>query len=104
MDKIFEPMKQYFLDRDLFCKAFHRYLPNFEDILSDNGYNLTTDNFKMFRVDDEFYVLHLPSGIMINWYKHLGRTNTCNKDLTFNQYAEFLLLLRRELKEGKWMI
>ena len=38
---------------------------------------------------------------MINWYKHIGRTNTCNKDLSLDELKLFLLLLRKELVEEK---
>ena len=38
---------------------------------------------------------------MINWYKHMGRCNTCNKDLSLDELRLFLLLLRKELVEEK---
>ena len=38
---------------------------------------------------------------MINWYKHMGRTNTCNKDLSLDELRLFLLLLKKELVEEK---
>ena len=38
---------------------------------------------------------------MINWYKHIGRCNTCNKDLSLDELRLFLLLLRKELVEEK---
>ena len=58
-----------------------------------------TSSFHAFRDDDEFYILHKQSGTMINWYKHMGRTNTCNKDLSLEELKLFLLLLRKELVE-----
>ena len=49
-------------------------------------------------VEDEFYILHRDSGILINWYKHAGRTNTCNKpDFTLDDFREFLIELRKNL-------
>lgn len=60
-----------------------------------------TNSFHAFKYDDEFYILHKPSGTMINWYKHMGRTNTCNKDLSLDELKLFLLLLRKELVEEK---
>ena len=97
-DKL-KPMEQYFIDRDLFCKGFESYVPTFINIMWDKGCNFMIGDFKIFRYDDEFYILHLVSGTMINWYKHLGRTCTCNKNFTFNDFAEFLLLLREDMKE-----
>ena len=61
--------------------------------------HLLIDN--SFKDDDEYYILHKPSGTMINWYKHMGRTNTCNKDLSLDELRLFLLLLRKELVEEK---
>lgn len=58
-----------------------------------------TNSFHAFRDEDEFYILHKDSGTMINWYKHMGRTNTCNKDLSLDELKLFLLLLRKELVE-----
>ena len=58
-----------------------------------------TNSFHAFRDEDEYYILHKPSGTMINWYKHMGRTNTCNKDLSLDELKLFLLLLRKELVE-----
>ena len=60
-----------------------------------------TNSFHAFRDFDEYYILHKPSGTMINWYKHIGRTNTCNKDLSLDELKLFLLLLRKELVEEK---
>jgi hypothetical protein len=97
-DKL-KTMKQYFVGRDLFCKAFTRYVPSFIDVMWDKGCDFMVGDFKMFRCGDEFYILHLVSGTMINWYKNLGRTNTCNKQLTFNEFMEFLLLLREDMRE-----
>ena len=46
----------------------------------------------------EYYIIHLESGMMVNWYKHLGRTNTCSqKDRTIDDYYEFFNLFKEEL-------
>ena len=63
-----------------------------------------TNSFHAFKDYDEYYILHKPSGTMINWYKHIGRTNTCNKDLSLDELRLFLLLLRKELVEEKIII
>ena len=60
-----------------------------------------TNSFHAFKDEDEYYILHKPSGTMINWYKHMGITNTCNKDLSLEELKLFLLLLRKELIEEK---
>lgn len=54
----------------------------------------------LYRWEDEFYIIHRDSGTIINWYKHLGRTNTCNKEgFTLADLKELLLLLKEDLKE-----
>jgi hypothetical protein len=74
-------------------------IPDLEDILYDNGCKIVTDDFVGFKKDDEIYFIHLPSGIIINYYKHLGRTNTCNRsDLTLEDFKEFLKLLDKDLQ------
>lgn len=56
------------------------------------------DEFAWFSNSDEYYIIHLESGMMVNWYKHLGRTNTCSqKDRTIDDYYEFFRLFKEEL-------
>lgn len=88
-------MKQYPIDRDIFCDIFGKIDEEFYDDL----YDTTTFSFKCWRYDDEFYILHLESGTLINWYKHLGRCNTCNKDLSIEEYKKLANDLYNELKE-----
>lgn len=91
-----DELEQYAIDRNEFVGQFNRFFGLY-DMLWNKGFNITTDNFKVFRIEDEFYILHLTSGTMINWYKHLGRTNTCNKKLTTEEYAEFFKMLYEEV-------
>lgn len=86
---LFQNLPQYHFDRDKMCKIF------------DAGFQMwlwkhiedATDEFLITRRDDEFYIIHFPSGTIINWYKHMGRTNTCNKDLTLDDLREFKKML-----------
>lgn len=101
MSDILKDLPQYHFDRDEFCKVFH------EIFTSDQIYDIEAEcqgcqdhfgDFSLFYDDDEFYILHRPSGIMINWYKHLGRTNTCNRpDFTLDDLRVFLETLKEEL-------
>lgn len=88
------PMKQYPIERDVFCKIFRKIDSDFYDELCDT----TTDSFKVWRYDDEFYILHIDSGTLINWYKHLGRCNTCNKNLSIEEYKKLANDLYNELE------
>ena len=50
----------------------------------------------------EFYIVDLETGVLINWYKNLGRTNTCSReDFTLEDLREMLTRLYNELKEQK---
>lgn len=96
MDSKFEDLPQYHFDRDDFVKAF-RSVFSFDDreeIVSLCEGNEFIGDFHLFHNEDEYYILHMPSGTIINWYKHLGRTNTCNKDLDYEDLKEFLKMLR----------
>lgn len=101
MSDILKDLPQYHFDRDEFCKVFH------EIFTSDQIYDIEAEcqgcqdhfgDFSLFHDDDEFYILHRPSGIMINWYKHLGRTNTCNRpDFTLDDLRVFLTALKEDI-------
>ena len=91
------PMKQYPIERDIFCNIFGKIDEEFYDEL----YDVTTWSFKCWRYDDEFYILHLDSGTLINWYKHLGRINMTNdKTLTLDELHQELLKLKEDLEEN----
>jgi len=91
-----EELAQYNIDRDVFVKLFNKH-GHLSELMWDFLPDHTTYNYKIFRIEDEFYILHLPSGTMINWYKHEGRTNTCNKNLTLDEYEEFFRMFYNEL-------
>ncbi|WMC92313.1 hypothetical protein [Kineothrix sp. MB12-C1] len=97
-----ETLEQYYFDRDDFVQAFKKVFTTDEiiDIEVECGCNKNYDNFLLHRYDDEFYIIHRDSGTVINWYKHLGRTNTCNKNgLTLVDLHEFLSLLKDDMTE-----
>ena len=97
---VLRTLPQYHFDRDKFCKVFFEVFTSDEstEIFTLCGIHKHLDDFSLFRCEDEFYILHRDSGIMINWYKHLGRTNTCNRpDFTVDDLREFWQKLREEL-------
>ena len=81
---ILQELPQYHFTRDSFVSTFEQVFTNDEIFeLEDMCQHYTTLNsFLLFYNPnwEEFYIIHLPSGTIINWYKHLGRTNTCNKE------------------------
>ena len=92
--KNLEPLTMYQIEREDFRQIYNTV----EDYIYQE-YKYEDDVFKFWRYDEEFYVLHKPSGTIINWYKHLGRTNTCNKDLILEEHKEFARLFLIDMEE-----
>lgn len=86
---LFQDLPQYHFDRDEMCKVFDS---EFVDWLWDH-INEYSDEFFITKSWDEFYIIHFPSGTIVNWYKHVGRTNTCNKPMTIEDLKEFKKML-----------
>lgn len=101
--KYLQEIPQYSFDRDDFVDAFKKIFSNdeiFELEVACQERKLLYD-FLLYYAYDEFYIIHLSSGTIINWYKHLGRTNTCNKEgFDINDLLELLKALKEELKEN----
>lgn len=99
--KYLDTLPQYHFDRDDFCNVLHDVFTKdelFEIEVKCQEHNCS-DSFHLYYADNEFYIIHLNSGTIINWYKHFGRTNTCNKEgFTLTDFKEFLLLLREDLE------
>lgn len=100
-NKNLNDLPQYHIDRDTMCKIVEQTVGTARllDAFCYGKYT-ETSSFSLFRCSDEYYILHRDSGMLINWYKHLGRTNTCSQsDRTEDDYIEFFSLLSEELKE-----
>jgi hypothetical protein len=97
-------LPQYHFDREAMCDVYYDIFTTDESIelMSACCANTHLDEFSLFHFDDEFYILHRNSGVMINWYKHMGRTNTCNKPgFTLDDLREFMDKLRKDLVWNK---
>ena len=106
-------MKQYHFERSDFCQIFEDVfkgdLCDFIDgvfgvkKVDSTGFDYTTENFKCFRIEEDYYILSLDTGVLIGWYKgqHLGRINVCSRpDFTLEDLKEMLIQLRKELGEN----
>lgn len=95
--KVFEDLPQYAIERDEFINIFR----DLDLYACDGRLPYEGPDFRFWSFEDEVYMLHKPSGTIINWYKigHVGRTNTCNKTLTLDEYREFARMLINEVKE-----
>ena len=88
-NSLFEELPQYHFDRSDMCDVFDtEFMEWFWDHLGDRS-----DDFLITQNGDEYYIIHFPSGTIVNWYKHMGRTNTCNKNLTLDDLREFKKML-----------
>ena len=86
---LFADLPQYHFDRTDMCEVFDA------DFMDWFWYHIgdQNDEFLLTRSGDEFYMIHFQSGTIVNWYKHMGRTNTCNKNLTLDDLREFKKML-----------
>lgn len=93
----FNNLPQYAIERDVFAGIFRKL----DDFACDGRLPFEGPDFRFWNYDDEVYMLHKPSGTLINWYKigHTGRTNTCNKTLSIEEYEEFASMLLDEINE-----
>lgn len=95
-----QSLPQYHFERSMFVNAFNDVFgpETCEEIQDMCIEGKRTANFILDYNDGEYYVIHLPSGTTINWYKHLGRTNTCSKPgFGLDDLREMLLSLKEEL-------
>lgn len=93
----FQDLEEYKIDREDFSDIFKVLIDIDDKIFPEyEGYN-----FKTWQFEEEFYILHKTSGTLVNWYKfgHVGRTNTCNKDLTLDEYRIFVQMLIDEVND-----
>jgi len=100
--KFLQELPQYHFDRDLFIESFKKVFSVdeiFELECACQEHRLLAD-FLLYYVNDEFYIIHLDSGTIINWYKHLGRTNTCNKEgFDLDDFQDLLKALKENLND-----
>ena len=93
-------LKQYHFDRYDFIKTFEKVF-SIDEILDIDALcweDAKLPSFDLFYNDDEFYIVHRSTETIINWYKHLGRTNTCNKEeFTLADLQKFLQDLKLEM-------
>ena len=81
MNPFLKPCIDYAFDRDEFTKIIlevftPRELFELESLAQGHK---QTENFLLYYYEDTFYFIHLPSGTIVSYYKHCGRSNTVNK-------------------------
>lgn len=102
MSEFLKELPQYHFDRRSFTDVFYEVFGGeitdlYEACISNKRFG---DFLLYYDTFEEFYIIHFPSGTIINWYKHLGRTNTCNKEgFTLEDLKEMVELLKEAMKE-----
>lgn len=111
-NKKFRPMKHNFFNRNVFSELFMQYIGSnnkaferFEDAIVQEVDGGCVGDFKMWVWDEDAYILHMPTGILIGWYKvyHYGRDNFCNQSentFTVADLRDFFILLSHQLLEN----
>ena len=102
---MFDAMEQYHFEREDFCNAFDEV---FTSDQYDKLFDLMTrhDRYRSYkfiltRHDDDFYILDTETGLLITWYKHLGRINMTNdKALTLDELKQEFIKLKQDLEEN----
>ena len=102
---MFNSMEQYHFEREDFCNAFNevftsdQYGKLFDLMTRHDGYR--SYKFILTRHDDDFYILDTETGLLITWYKHLGRINMTNdKALTLDELKQEFTKLKQDLEEN----
>ncbi len=93
-------MKQYHFERDDFCNVFDEVfsMEEYDKLIDLFNFKYQTSSFILMRKDDDFYILNTRTGLLIGWYKHLGRINVSNdENLTLEELKSELLELREEI-------
>lgn len=76
-----DELKQYFFDREAFVDVVTSLFTDTGQLVAIYALcesNAFVGSFHCFVCEDEYYIFDMDTGVAINWYKHLGRTNTCN--------------------------
>lgn len=93
----FEELPQYPIERSIFAEIFREL----DEFACEGELPYEGPDFRFWDYDMEVYILHKPSGTLVNWYKlgHTGRCNTCNKKLTIDEYRKFASMALEEINE-----
>lgn len=86
------------IEREIFCKIFK----DIDELIYegfDDAYNIENDKIKIWIYEDERYILDKETGIIVSWYKHLGRANNCNKNLNLEALDKWAIKIYFNLVE-----
>lgn len=96
------------ISRDKFVQILKEVFTNkLEDFLElfQQGEIITTDNFNLYRVEEEIYIVNTRYLFIINWYKlyHIGRYLSFSYNINDLKLKELLTNLKKELVEYEYL-
>ena len=97
-----DQLRTGYFDRDDFIIAFHEVFDDQEMCNIGTAFALSSrfGNILFCQSDKEYYIIHLTSGTIINWWERLGRANTCNKDnFTIEDLKDLLRLIKYAMED-----
>lgn len=94
------------ISRDKFVQILREVFTNkLKDFLElfQQGEIITTDNFNLYRVEEEIYIVNTRYLFIINWYKlyHVGRCLSFSYNISDLELKELLTNLKKELVEDE---
>ena len=89
--------KQYPIPREKFTAIVAKTI-TFDALMNTiwDGREYISDEFHIWRDNDETFICRVRDLTVINWYKNLGRCLRCNREMTEEEYEQFF----NELKEA----
>lgn len=88
-------------DRDAFCEAFHKVFDSTEILNLEaacQGHKRVGD-FYLYYDEDTFYIINLDKGVIVQYYKHLGRCNSVNDNINYTDLINFLSELKEAIRD-----
>lgn len=104
MNPFLKPRPEYAFDRDEFTKTISevftpREMWELECMAQEHK---QTENFLLYYYEDTFYFIHLSSGTIVSYYKHVGRCNTVNKvGFMLFDLKEFFAEIKKEVEDER---
>lgn len=88
------------LQNDVFIdNIYDLYLTLYYNKSFENGYE--SNGFKIWKYDDEYYILNKNTGVLVTWHKLLGWNLESNVTLRDVDWQRFCVYLRQDLENNK---
>lgn len=105
-NKLMHSMTENVFDRSKLTSLFNDMIASnskafeaLEDAIAGKDDHTVGDFRVWINADEDFFMLHIPSGTIVGWYKfyHFGRANFSNREMSMDDLEDFFNLLRNQL-------